>query len=223
MKLQDDKYYIGKSKNTEERIKSHFNNVGTKWTIIHKPIAIVSIFKTTDPFDEDNYTKKFMYKYGIDNVRGGSYTTTELEPTQIALLQREFATVDDKCFKCFQKHLASKCTQTLPIGKYKDLLMSDVYHFDKDYLKWLFCQNFISKELKKELKKILKEDFRKCSQCTILYPEYHKDVKGKCSKCFAKLKKYSIPFLRCDYCIKHNLPKSRIYGDGLCCSCGHML
>lgn len=223
LELQDDKYYIGKTKNIEQRLKAHFNKEGAKWTTVHPPKAIFTVFNSTDAFDEDVYTKKFMYKYGIDNVRGGSYTTIELTPEQIALLQKEFATVDDVCFSCFKKHKANKCTETLTFGKYKDLRLLDVYNFDKDYLVWLSKQTFTKPLLKKRIAKLLKPDYRKCTYCRYLYPEYEKDVKNRCSKCNTKLNFHSIPFLRCDYCVKHNLPKSKIYGDGLCCSCGHTI
>jgi predicted GIY-YIG superfamily endonuclease len=72
LELESNKYYVGKSKELEIRLENHFNNNGFSWTQKYKPIKILEIFKDCDDFDEDKYTLKYMSKYGINNVRGGS-------------------------------------------------------------------------------------------------------------------------------------------------------
>lgn len=227
LELKENKFYIGSSSNPSKRIKNHFTNKGSKWTQIHKPTKIFKIFQSRDIFDEDLYTKKMMYKHGIDNVRGGSYSTIKLTEEQITLLQREFATADDKCFTCFEDHLTNKCTQKFTFGKYKDALFDDVCNFDTDYIKWLTKQDFIENNLKQILLEKIKEDFRLCGFCEMLKPTFHKhiknvkNIKNKCSKCLITLTYHSIPFLRCNYCVKHNLQRSKTHTlmEGYCCSC----
>lgn len=224
LKLQNDKFYVGKSTNIESRLKSHFNKQGTKWTIQNQPTKIFALFESKDPFDEDLYTKKMMYKYGIDNVRGGSYTSLTLAPTQIELLQKEFATVDDRCFKCFNKHLSTECSEMLTFGKYKNVPVDDVYKFDKSYLQWLLQQKFITDVLKTLLQSKLKPDYRLCPHCKIVFPKFRKDVKDLCSKCSTPIVYYHLPFVRCDYCVKNNLQRGNVkYGDNRCCSCGTLV
>ena len=55
----------------------------------HKPIRIINQFDETHPLDLDIYVKKEMLVRGIDNVRGGSYSTLFLNKEQTALLERE--------------------------------------------------------------------------------------------------------------------------------------
>ena len=50
--------------------------------------------------DIDITVKKYMFKYGIDNVRGGSYLDLELSNEQKNILQSELWTLNNKCYKC---------------------------------------------------------------------------------------------------------------------------
>jgi cellular nucleic acid-binding protein len=51
-------------------------------------------------FEEDKVTKEYMAKYGIENVRGGSYTTMELSDNERELLYREIRSAKDQCLRC---------------------------------------------------------------------------------------------------------------------------
>lgn len=53
-------------------------------------LSIHEIFPSSDPLDEDIITKKYMMKFGIDKVRGGSYSSDDLEDWQIKSLNSEF-------------------------------------------------------------------------------------------------------------------------------------
>jgi predicted GIY-YIG superfamily endonuclease len=41
LKLAGGKYYIGKSDNIEQRIKSHFSGAGSAWTREHAPVKVI--------------------------------------------------------------------------------------------------------------------------------------------------------------------------------------
>ena len=111
LKLVKNKYYIGKTANSvEKRFTEHKIGYGSQWTKIYKPVKILEQFKTKNKFAEDMYTKKYMDKFGIDNVRGGSYTSIELKHWQIKSLNHELKTSNDLCFKCGKHgHFASNC------------------------------------------------------------------------------------------------------------------
>lgn len=110
LKLEDGKYYVGKSDDPEQRIKSHFSGSGSTWTREYPPIKVIEIHRNVSRFDEDKLTKEYMEKYGIDNVRGGAYTQVNLPEESRVSLQREIRGASDVCFKCNRTgHWASQC------------------------------------------------------------------------------------------------------------------
>ena len=110
LKLKNNKYYVGKTKNTLKRIQSHIQGNGSTWTTKYKPIEIIEQINGDD-FDEDKYTKMYMKKYGIDNVRGGSYVQIKLSSSQKELLEKEINGCMDACFNCGLKgHFYKNCT-----------------------------------------------------------------------------------------------------------------
>lgn len=100
LQLENDKYYVGKSTVPDERIIDHFSGNGSGWTRKYKPIRIITVKACTGPTDEDQLTKELMGKYGIENVRGGSYCTTVLSPQEINCLLKEIRGIADCCYRC---------------------------------------------------------------------------------------------------------------------------
>lgn len=101
LRLQGGHYYIGKTnKNVMQRYKQHLDGKGSMWTKMYRPVSVDSIMESQTSFDEDNYTKEYMKKYGVDKVRGGSYANLILTDEQEATLKREFRGADDRCQRC---------------------------------------------------------------------------------------------------------------------------
>lgn len=83
LKLQNNKYYIGKTTNFDNRYNQHLSSKGSDWTTIHKPIEILFVREIgTDNMLKNDinyhklenlYTEAHMLKYGWKNVRGGEY------------------------------------------------------------------------------------------------------------------------------------------------------
>ena len=111
LKCLNEKYYIGKTNNDViNRFKRHQKGNGAIWTKRNKPIEILEIYQNCDHFDEDKYTKIYMDKYGIDNVRGGSYTKIKLDNSTIEFLQKELLSIHNKCYGCGEKgHFIKNC------------------------------------------------------------------------------------------------------------------
>jgi len=104
-------YYVGKTeRQLDSRIEEHFSLNGNEWTRRNKPIKVVKQIPNADEFDEDKYTKMYMKMYGIDNVRGGTYTQMNLPDYSIVALENELCTASDLCFICKGRgHFASHC------------------------------------------------------------------------------------------------------------------
>ena len=113
LKLKQGKYYVGKTSHPNFRIESHFNSEGSGWTKMYNPIKILEIIPNCDDYDEDKYTNIYMDKYGIDNVRGGSYTSIKLDATTKKHLEKSSNSTNDRCFKCGKEgHFAIECPVT---------------------------------------------------------------------------------------------------------------
>jgi len=151
LELSNKKYYIGKTINLEKRLKFHKKNKNN-FVKNNFPIKSYKILKDEcDIFDEDNQTKLFMKKYGINNVRGGSYTREHLTLSQINLIKTELATAYDLCFTCLKpNHYSNYCPNQrhyIPFGKYCGKRIDEL---PKEYINWLL-KNFKKKSLNKYL------------------------------------------------------------------------
>jgi len=112
LQLDQGKYYVGKTINPSFRLDSHFNSNGSSWTKLYKPIKMVELIPDCDDYDEDKYTRMFMDKYGIENVRGGSFVSIELPQSSIGYLTQMKNGTNDYCFKCGKSgHFAKNCPQ----------------------------------------------------------------------------------------------------------------
>jgi hypothetical protein len=110
LKLEQNKYYIGLSKYPESRIQEHFNGNGSSFTSLFKPIQIIKQIQTYDRYDEDKIVKQCMSKYGILNVRGGSYSNIELSDTIVDFLEKEIMHARNACFRCLKRgHFMKNC------------------------------------------------------------------------------------------------------------------
>ena len=141
LKLRRDKYYIGKSKaktlkGVKTRIQKHFDGKGAVWTKLYTPLEIIEIKEDQNVLDEDKWTKFYMMKYGISNVRGGSYVRTSLTIEQIHLLLAEFDAASDKCYKCKEKgHIGQYCPNKYIINEYICDLCNTEYNTKDDIIK----------------------------------------------------------------------------------------
>ena len=89
LELENDKFYIGKTNDVGERYKEHLNGEGNIWTKNNKPKSIIETIENCSLYDLDEYVKEYMKKYGIDNVRGGSYNQIILNTDTMRYLDEE--------------------------------------------------------------------------------------------------------------------------------------
>jgi len=117
LQLEHGKYYVGSSCDVNQRYKQHLEGKGSGWTRLFKPILTLKTISNCSVFDEDKYTKETMAKYGINNVRGGSYTNVVLTPFEMSFIQKEIWTAENKCCRCGSTtHWINECKERIDVN-----------------------------------------------------------------------------------------------------------
>ena len=122
IELEGDRIYVGKTNNPKFRLNTHFNYRGSAWTTKFKPVRVLQVIKDCDDYDEDKYTLQYMEKYGIENVRGGTFCEIKLTRENKETIEKMIKGSTDKCYICGKKgHYASNCKNNENDLVYKQL------------------------------------------------------------------------------------------------------
>jgi len=88
LRLEENHYFIDKSNHVENRLRDHLKGIVCGMTKRYKPLAI-TVIPNCDESELDLYIKKYMVKYGINKVRGGSYKKNKFEDNELKKLKAE--------------------------------------------------------------------------------------------------------------------------------------
>ena len=91
---ENNKKFLYLSDDSIFNLESSYNDYSCEFISKNKAIFVEKIIKIEDIFDLDKYVKYYMYNYGIDNVRGGSYSDNNLSSELVEFIKREFIFID---------------------------------------------------------------------------------------------------------------------------------
>ena len=116
LELQDQCWYVGTTATPGMRLANHRSGRGSVWTRAHPPMGGFASLEAVagDEVDarlqEDLLVKRLMVNYGVDAVRGGSYSRERLSEGERAVLEREVWHATGACLRCGrQGHWATSC------------------------------------------------------------------------------------------------------------------
>ena len=101
IKLKNKKYFVGFTNKCDFCLED-FNPQLYKWTIKHNPIKLKELIPNCNHYHINKFTQHYMFKYGINNVRGGSYLSIKLDPSVKSFLEN------------LKKQISKNKTSTLP-------------------------------------------------------------------------------------------------------------
>lgn len=103
-------YYVGKTANISDRMMAHFNGEGSLWTKLHPVKILQKVYIEESIFDEDRITLEYMSAYGIEKVRGGTFSSVTLSSDHVSAIESMICHAKNLCFKCKgEGHFASSC------------------------------------------------------------------------------------------------------------------
>lgn len=139
LRLEGGNYYVGKTGDLHARLQAHMDGRACAWTTKHRVMEVVKTFQNASPFEEDKQVKEYMALYGIQKVRGGTYTQINLPPEEKASLQKEIWGAQDRCTNCGRRgHFVKSCFASTTVDGdpivYEDLSSEEDY--DSDSSDW---------------------------------------------------------------------------------------
>lgn len=122
------KYFIGKTNSpsiTINDIRDLAREYKQKWLLQYKPVQIIEIIHSFDPWDEDKITLKYMDKHGIKYVRGGSFTSVILSSEELFTIRAMISSANGKCSICDTSgHFKTNCPILTEFKDYEVIINS---------------------------------------------------------------------------------------------------
>tara|TARA_B100000683_G_C12407750_1_gene522429 strand:+ start:115 stop:909 length:795 start_codon:yes stop_codon:yes gene_type:complete len=146
LKLKSGKYYVGKTNHTFQRFNQHQTGGGAKWTKKYPVVDLFAFHHDMNDSDENKITIQMMKKYGVKNVRGGSWTKVNMTENEINKLENKInkrRTVKRRkaksCSRCGRtSHTVSSCYARFhangkPLDRKKKISAEDYRKFLTNY------------------------------------------------------------------------------------------
>jgi hypothetical protein len=110
--LQDCCLYVGRCRADRigARFQEHACGHGAAWTRLHPPARVAYTRPSFDAFDEDACVLRLMTEFGVDAVRGGTWSSVKLREPELQHVRRRIAHALGECLYCgSREHLSNAC------------------------------------------------------------------------------------------------------------------
>ena len=108
LECENDKLYLEGTNNINNTINNYLGinikiNLWCEWLLENKPKKVFCIINAQDGFDEDKYLIYMMYLFGINAIRGATFTDPKLSGSEISIIQKMITRYEFKYnYKCSQ-------------------------------------------------------------------------------------------------------------------------
>jgi hypothetical protein len=116
-------YYVGRIAGSHANVPRRFHQHrdllgGAAWTKKHPVEAIEKIVYDQDKWQEDILVYHYMEKFGMDKVRGGSYSQCTLTEAQVREIEIKLRSANNACCGCGkQGHFITHCRHGTTVKK----------------------------------------------------------------------------------------------------------
>ena len=111
---EHEKIYVGRCRRDRayERYNEHKSGRGSSFTQMYPMKDVLEVFYSDNPQDEDNTVMDLMQNNGIDNVRGGTFSSLQLPEHQIRTLNDQLRHNRGACIRCGKTgHFVDACPE----------------------------------------------------------------------------------------------------------------
>lgn len=83
IELEHGKYFAGASPDPIKALEAYREGLGEipSWLSIHRPLRLREVVAVAQSEELDAHVQEWMARYGVENVRGGSWTDVRLRDT----------------------------------------------------------------------------------------------------------------------------------------------